>query len=91
MFNSRPRGSTLARPATLANTMRRRVERAVHDPHGASERFDPAFELVMICNVCGKAGTAPRAQVSEAIRAHVEEKHPHHDGSVAVHVLYPKQ
>lgn len=79
------------RPPTAATVIRRRIDQAVHDPHAAAERFDPDFELVLICAICGRAGSAPRRLVSEAIREHVEERHADHDGQVAVHVLYPRQ
>lgn len=91
MFKPRGAGTTLLRPPTAATVIRRRIERAVHDPHAAAERFDPDFELVLHCAICGRAGTAPRRLVADAVRAHVEERHADHDGPVAVRVLYPRQ
>jgi hypothetical protein len=92
MFAPRPAGSTQRRPALPGNVQRRRIERAVHDPHGASERFDPAFVLGMQCQACGKLGTSPRSEVQEAVRAHAESCPARHRVSaVAVRVYYPKQ
>lgn len=73
----------------------RNVETAIHDPHAAAERFSPDFVLMMQCSLCGKVGYAPRKEISNAMRAHIEEdcpmKHRASDGPVSIRVYYPKQ
>lgn len=89
-FRARAVGTTL-RAATTGTVLRRRLERAVVDPHDASERFDPDFVVGMVCEVCGRCGTTPIRHRREAIREHVETRHAGHDGPVVVRILYPRQ
>lgn len=78
----------MRRPDVLA----RRIERAIHDPQSASERFDLDFVLAMRCEACGKLGMAPRRSIRAAVEDHAGSCPRRHDvSSVAVRVFYPKQ
>jgi hypothetical protein len=62
MFHDRTRGLTL----------RRKIEKAVYQPHGdgGKERFDLEFPVALRCQQCGKLGYGPRKNMQEAIREH---------------------
>ena len=60
-FIARPQGRTL-----------KRFEDAIVRPHDSSERFDPDFPVLMLCELCGETGMARRGDVSVAMREHRE-------------------
>ena len=56
-------------------TLRRRIDRALYEPHGdnGKERFDPEFPVATRCEFCGKIGYGPRRHMQEAIREHLKQ------------------
>lgn len=81
MFTSRPIGYTMRREALLR-------------PHGANERYDPEFPIMMRCKKCGKHAYGPRKYASEAMREHQESvcpaRHTTADEPQAMEILYPR-
>lgn len=79
----------------LQEGARKQVEVALHDPHGAAERFDWTFPLLFQCSRCNRIDQAERIHIHEAIRVHVSEdcpqRHVAADDPVVVRVFYPKQ
>ena len=70
MFTRRPAGTTL-----------RRTREALLNPYPASsDRWDPWFIVEMRCQKCGRLARAPRREMQEAMREHLESDCPMRNG-----------
>lgn len=80
MFKPRPCGLTL--------------ERALHQPHPASERFDQEFPTVAQCQFCQKHVYAPRAVIRDEMKDHwanhCSARRTHADDVREARILYPR-
>lgn len=81
----------IARPS--GTTLKRELE-AIVNPHPASERFDPEYNVAMKCNRCGKLAYGPRHAMRDAMTAHWEEDCPARrsraDAPKEMRLLYPR-
>lgn len=60
-------------PRMKGVTLRRRIDKALHDPHDGQERFDLEFPVATKCEFCGKIGYGPRRHMREAILEHQKQ------------------